>query len=196
MKPWLDIVDYYMGDVSGCSLTTVSAALRNAAQEFCARTKVWRKDLAPITTTASQETYAVPLAAGEELVKVLAAKLNGHEIDTLLYEHAWSGARGIILTSAHEVKLQPAVAGQLVLRAVLQPSNAALGLEDTIYAKYARSIAHGAKAELFGASNKVYSDPAAAAIAQTRFDDAIRKGIVDAARAYGTAPLRVRPSFM
>lgn len=198
MTPWLTLTDNYLYDVSGCSSATAARALRNAAQDFCKRTHAWRLHLSPIVTVAGQELYQVPVAAGQQLVKLVSARLDGRDIDPLLYEHAWSGARGVIMVNPGQVKVQPApAAGQsLTIYASLQPTNDATGIDDMLYANYARIIALGAKVELFNASLKPYTDRESAGRAKIEFDEEIRKVIHDVAKAHSSAPLRTKPSFM
>lgn len=197
MTPWLALSDNYLYDVSGCSSATAAKALRNATQDFCRRTHAWRLHLAPITTVAGQELYTVPVVAGQQLVKLVSARLDGHDIDPLLYEHAWSGARGVIMVNPTQVKVQPVPsAGSLALYASMQPTNDATGIDDMLYARYARTIALGAKVELFNASLKPYTDRESAGRAKIEYDEQIRQVIHDVARAHSSAPLRVRAQFL
>lgn len=198
MTPWITFADNYLYDVSGCSTATAGRALRNAAQDFCKRTHAWRAYLAPITIVAGQELYTLPAVAGQQMTKLVSARLAGHDIEPLLYEHAWSGARGVIMVSPTQIKVQPVpAAGQsLVLYGSLQPTNDATGIDDMLYARYARAIALGAKVELFNASQKPYTDRESAGRAKIEFDEEIRKVIHDVAKSHSSAPLRTRPSFM
>lgn len=198
MKQFIELYDYYLNDVPDCSYITGANALRMAAQEFCTRSRAWRAKLAPIVTVEGQTAYPVPMAAGQELVVVLGAQLDGRDIDVLLGEHAGGHSRGVIMLNQSELLLQPLHApGQsLVLHAALKPSNDATGIEDLLYAHYAEAIAEGAKARLFGTNNQPFSDPNAALRARINFNDAIGAAKVAVAKAHSRAPLRVRPSFM
>lgn len=198
MKLWSDFYDYYLGDVPGCSYAAAVNALRMAAQEFCERAKVWRVIMDPVTTVAGNQVYPFDLTADQEIVKILLAKMDGHDIDLLLYDQLDNARRGMIVLDQRQFHLQPmpATGNILVITAVLKPSNSAPGVDDVIWASYAEGIAFGAKARLFKMKSKPYFDPVAAADNKNDFNEAIGKATIKAAKAFSSAPIRTRAAFM
>lgn len=190
MKTWMDLFDNYLSDVSGVTFAAASRALREAAQEFCERTKVWRVAMDPVMTVAGSSIYDFDLTADQELVRFTRVKLGGHDIAGLLHDQEGDRTQGLIALTPREFMLQPAPDPGLKVEitAVLKPSNTARGIEDILYAHHAKAIACGARAKL------VEGEPAM--IARAEFETAIGRTRIQVATAYGTAPLRTKPSFM
>lgn len=197
-KLWSDLQDYYLNDVPGCSQFTAANALRMAAQEFCARTKAWRVTFSAVNTVSGTSVYSFPITSEQEVAKVISAKLAGQDVFPLLHDQAGGRDFGIITLNELEFMLQPTPAAvqALVIKAVLKPSNASTGIEDHLYAAYARAIARGAKAELFGMVNQPFSNPVGAIANKSAFEDDIGRAKIQVAKAYSSAPLRTTASFM
>lgn len=197
MKTWLDFYDYYLTDLPGCTYFAAANAIRQAAQEFCARSHAWRVTMDPTITIAGISSYEFDIDRTQEIVKVLSAKLGGQDFPVLLYEVDESD-RGILVLNQREFAVQPTPDAdlELVLKVIMKPSNTALGVEDFLYAAYAESIAYGAKYRLMEAFDKPYSNPRGAIANKQRFDDAIGSARVKAAKSYSSAPLRTRASFL
>lgn len=198
MKLWIDFYDYYLTDIPGCPHATAANALRSAAQEFCKRTKAWRATLEPVITVAGNSVYPFDLPDGQEVAKVVSAELDTYPIELLLHDQVEQIKRGVIAITQRQFYLQPVPAdGQsLIIKVVLMPSNDAAGVDDVVYAMYAEAIAEGAKARLFSKSNQPYTDVRAAGLAQAKFMSEIDMTSMKVAKAFSSAPLRIRPSFM
>lgn len=197
-KLWVQLHDYYLSDVPGCSYVTAANALRMAAQEFCERSKVWRVTMDPVLTVADISIYDFDITTEQEISKIMSVKLDDQPIAMLLHDQAGNGQIGMISLNQREFFLQPVpAAGQsLEIKAVLKPSNESTGIEDFIYAAHAEAIAQGAKARLFGLANQPFTNPKAAMDARSAFETAIAQAIIKSAKAYSGAPLRTAPSFM
>jgi hypothetical protein len=197
MRTWAELVDRYLNDVPGCSLATATTAIRDAAMAFCERTRAWRETLDPQFTITNQSDYEFDLSADVELVRVLGAKLDGRSID-LLSEGTADGRQGVQVLNARTFRLYPVPsAGQrLVFDVALEPSETGSGVADVVFAKYARFLAHGAKAELFAMKQQPFSDPAAASDERMLFEEAISSTKEAIAHSHARTPVRVRGSFL
>lgn len=195
MKTWADIYDLYLRDIPECTYITAADALRDAAQVFCERTRAWRMTLNPVLTVAGVAEYAIPLPLDIELVRVFSAKIGGR--DTPLVREACQGERGIVIHGlrTYTVYPTPEAAQGVVLNVAIEPSNAATGLDDVIFAKYARIIAKSAKARLLAMENQPFSNPARAVALYAEFDMDVDRVISDVNAQYSAAPQRVKAHF-
>jgi hypothetical protein len=199
MKTWADLTDRFLTDLNGATYPAMASALLLAAREFCAKSHVWRVRLAPVTVTNGQGGYSYPLQAGQQIEKVLRAWADGSEVKVFTAEQGGERDQGNgVLASLTSFNLNGVfgVGQKVVLEVVLKPSDAATGLEDFIADQFAEDIAYGAKARMYKSFNQPYSNIDQASIARTDFDAAIARAAMRVAKAYSTAPLRVRASFM
>ena len=200
MKLWASFYSYYLQDLPGCTSFAAVNELRRAAQEFCERTKVFRVDLDPTTTNASEDTYEFEIDEEQMLVKVMSAKLDTQDLKLLLPgdEITMSGTAAMLVLDQTQFTLmtQPAARQKVYVKAVMKPSNSSTGVEDFIFDQYAEAIAHGAKSRLMNKAGKTYTNPALAQQEKQEFEAAISKTLMRAAKAYSSAPLRTRASFI
>lgn len=197
MKTFIELHDYYLNDIPGCSFKMAADAARIASQAFFERTRAWRVDLDPVATIAGVSEYVLPLSLDVELVRVESAKLGGRPIDVVLPGDVAPGRTCLAVHGLRAFTVHPAPpAGQaVVVKASLEPSNTATGLDDTMFAKYARIIGIGAKAHLLAMSNQPFSDIGAASLLRAQFDAEIDKVMADIGRNYSSAPRRVAAHF-
>jgi hypothetical protein len=192
VKPFIDLYEFYLNDVPGCSYKLAADAVRMAAQVFFERTRAWRVSLAPVVTVNGQSDYAFPLSLNVELVWVHGAKVDGRDIPLL--RETPTGARGIVIHGLREFTLYPVPADgeQIVFDVALEPSNEATGLDDVMYAKYAKVIAKQAKAQLLSMDNQPFSNPARALALRAEFDADVDRTISDVNARYNAAPRRTK----
>lgn len=196
MRTWLDLFDLYLTDVTGCTIKAACDALREAAQIFCERTKVWRSDLDPVLTRPDQQFYEFDTSDEVQVIKVFAVKLAGADVP--LYLEAKAGQQCIQAISPVQFALYPPakVKGlKLEFNVALMPTNTASGIEDWVADRYARQLVLGAKSILYGAADKPYSNQGAAIDMRGQFDAAIADVKGEVAAAFSTAPVRVQAQF-
>lgn len=191
---FIELHDEYLAGVPGCSFITASQAVRRAAQEFCERTRAWRVALPAQSTTANVTDYLFNVDAGQTIVRTLKATVDGHPFLLLRPSDAGPGVRGIVVHNEREYSIHPAPAAgqQVVFFCAVAPANNAAGIDSNVYAKYARAIAMGAKAELFSMQNQPFTNPAAAIDERSSFEVEISRAIHDVNRNFSTAPVRVK----
>jgi hypothetical protein len=204
MRLWTEFFPDLMQDVLGCPEPTVEQYLRRAAQEFCQRTLCWREDLT-ITTRASTSEYALPLAAGGQVVKLLGASLNGNDIDLEAADgtstadriNGTRGSKRVRLLDPFNVLLQPTQAAglALVLEVILKPSETSTGLPDQIADGNRLAIADGALSRLLNINRAEWRNPSLADDKKAEFEKAIGKAQTAAWKAYSRARPRVTGQY-
>jgi hypothetical protein len=195
MRSWIELYDVHMTDIAGCTIKAACDALRIGAQVFCERTKVWRADLDPMITQRGVQVYDFDLSSEVEIVKILAAKLDGCDIP--LQTTAAPGDRCICVMSPLQFALYPTQAKGLRIQfyAALEPSATASGMEEWVADKYGRLLAKGAKAELLNQTAKPYSDPNRAMLLRAEFDQGMAEVMAEVSNNFSAAPVRVAPQF-
>lgn len=198
MKTWSDFHAYYLNDLADCTFFAAENEIRQAAREFCEKSRAWRVRLDPITTVAGVPRYDFDRTNEMELVQLLRATLNGNTPLDLLPNDVGDTVRGVLALSPREFELRPLPRGGDVLQltAAMQPSNTAKGLDDVLFSMFADAISLGAKARLLDKDGKPYSNPAKAAQYRERFEAKIADAMVKAAKSFSSAALRTRASFM
>lgn len=198
MVPIIQLYDYYLNDVPGCTFTLATRALRMAAQEFCERTRAWKVNLPAQATVANQSDYQFAPGADMRIVRTLSAMIDGRDVGLLRPSQAGPGAHGIVVHDerSYTIYPAPAVGQQVVFHCAVAPSNTATSIDDALFDRYARAIAVGAKAELFGMKNQKFSDADAALDERGKFEVAITRAITDIGHNSNSAPVRVAASFM
>lgn len=198
MTPWTQLYDYYLNDVPGCTFTLATRALRMAAQEFCERTRAWKVYLPEQVAVAGQAEYQFAPGLDQRIVRTISAKIDGRDVDLLTPDQARPGAHGIVVHDERRFTVYPALAAgqKIVFYCAVAPSNTATSIDDALYDRYARAIAIGAKAELFGMKRQPFSDADATLDERAKFEVEIMKAITNVAHHSSSAPLRVKGSFM
>lgn len=158
MRTWDTFYPLVLPQVPGCPDPTLDDHLLGAAREFCALSRAWRSDLAPIALQAGIADYPLVFDAGTQGHILVGASLNGQDIDldvpdatsTSERRRGSGGARRVLAMDMTTITVMPTPAGaqSLVLTAILQPSETAEGLPDPIADRYRRIIASGALATL------------------------------------------------
>lgn len=179
-------------EAPGAADIAIEAAACRAAIEFCVETGVNEKTLANIATVQDQADYTI-VAADEVVTRLLSVRLDTTrlevltpvQIDDLPYQVTAAQPWAAALTGPLALRLLPAppLAGQQIgIRAAMRPSQAATGLDDAVFERYAIDIAAGAVARLV--PERVD--------ARLRFLDAIGKARVAVLRNHSRAESRAR----
>lgn len=166
--------------------------IRNAAQDFCRRSFMWRvRELALFTTVAGQESYDITavIPADAQLVGVHSAWANGREVDVEepgeVDDYA-PGTQGRVdcgwprcvigIDGPGALRATPAPdSGGIAITGTLSfaPSDAATGVPDFIFNRWRREIASGAIEILCAQEGKPWSNPGLAAFHKNKFDAAV-----------------------
>lgn len=197
MKSWIEFYDYYLADLPGCTYYAAGNALRQAAQEFCQRTKALRMTVDPLTLT-TDSIYDFDFTTNEVLVQVLWAKIDDQDLRILAPGEDSEGTRSIRAIDSSQFELFPdPTAGQiLTMECAIKPSNTSDSIDDFLYDQYAEKIAYGAKARLMMQADKPYTNLQLAPVNGALFDAAIASATLRVARSYSNLPLRTRANFL
>lgn len=167
-------------------------AIRNAAIEFCEKTRYWQVDVDPISVVAGQRNYVVPTPADTKMVGVVSAYYNTNllipkgpdELARIYRMGDWQQVEGapqyltqiikpevILVPTPYEDKAE-----SLHLRVAIAPTRASEEISEDVYENYLMVIANGAKAILYNTPGQPYFDKTSAKECQMYF----RAGIANA----------------
>ncbi len=195
MKPWDQFLPLVLPFVPGCPDLVAEEEVRNAAEEFFDRSKAWRIWTAEQDTVVNQSDYAPTIPSNTRLVKLIAAKLDGLDLD--IDDSHGDMTAGLPL-AAYTYDLvnitlwpTPASAGQkLKVNLAMTITSAATGLDDNLFNSFRLQIAEGAIARLAAHADKPYSNAGVAGLHAGKFSDCIEKA--KTARSYGNSTQRKR----
>ena len=193
-------------DVPGVHQTLASNQIRNAAIDFCNRSKAYVVQLDD--QTISDQTTVVGLPSKTDLVQILQAWWNGKKITnkTIIELNEWyanwttqSGTPMYFTRMAPSTITlvpYPTTAGTLSIVAAIAPSPDATGLDKDIFNTYFQEIAHGAKWKLLSMQKKPWSDPNLAVYHKELFDQGCAKAALDAKKSFGGGRIRTVSRFL
>lgn len=207
MKAWSLFYPDILPELTGAPLPMVDHWLRNAAIEFCERSKAHRVNLTAINAVAEQMPYALAavLPTDTALVEIITVWYSGEKItpkSPLYLEDRYDDWTTEIGTpefytqqDSENILLVPAPAAAetsaIKIRAAIKPDTDATGVYDWLFANWRWSIGCGAKAKLLAMDKVSWANPDKATLAQTQFDDAIAA----ATTAASVGLVRSRPRF-
>lgn len=189
----------------GVADPTMDSWIRQAAIDFCERTRLWRYE-DELTITAN-EAEAMMSPIGSVVFEIERAYFNDRELEPV--STAWldermpqwrtgeyeSDSRYVTQTEPNTIQLVPAAAGNVRLYLWLKPSQDAQDLPDFIVDKYREMIAWGALARILMIPNQSFSNPQMATYWQTRFDTKLDSLFLKGAKGEQRAPMRTKSSF-
>jgi hypothetical protein len=186
-----------------CPEPTAIRNLRDAAIEFCRRTRVWRETdtfdltetcepLAPFEGTQNDESEDPDTDKGKRLDPAMA--------DWLDTEHSgWSVEEGtpkfVTQRVPNTVQITPWSAGQLRLELILLPAQDTAELPDILIDTYPKEIADGALAAILALPKKEWTDLQTAAVHAGYFNDALGRFGARVPQGQQRARRRSKPTF-
>ena len=192
----------------GVSDPTAYFAIRQAAIEFCERTRAWRYDDELAVTAEQVDGISTP--SNSVILDIEGVWFDGTKLkpkspgtlDTLVPN--WrSGAtkpttkpKYVTQTELNTFRLVPFMAGTVKFSIFLKPSQDATEVPDFMVDQYRETIAHGALARILLIPNQSFTNPEMAAAFgmafQQKLDGKSTLGIVGQQRA----PIRTKASFL
>jgi len=189
----------------GVADPTLYFGIRQAAIEFCERTRLWR--YADDFTITEDDAEGISAPYGAEIHEIEAVFFNGQELDaksiTWLDEHlrGWRGGQSsgvpkyFTQTEPDTIRIAPFEAGALGLHVWLKPAQDAEDVPDWMVDQYRETIAHGALARILLIPNQSFTNPelgaAFGSVFQSKLDGLSSKGFTGQQRA----PVRAKASF-
>lgn len=206
MKPLDDILPGIMPYAPGCAAPTAYFAIRQAAIEFCERTRLWRYEDEFAVNAAIDEPIMAP--SGAVIHEIEAVRFDGDELcpQTVAWldQHCagwrasdYSGTPSYVTqTDPNTIRIVPLGTGTVSVSLWLKPAQDADELPDFLVDQYREVIAHGALVRILSIPNQSFSDPNMAIMFgqgfQGRLDSLSAKGFTGQQRA----PMRTRGSFL
>lgn len=189
----------------GVADPTMYFAIRQAAIEFCERTRLWRYEDDFAVTADDCESILAP--NGSEIHEIEAVFFNGVELDpkstSWLDDHMRGWRQGELSglpkyftqTEPNTIRLVPQEAGTVGLHVWLKPSQYADELPDWMVDQHRETIAFGALARVLLIPNQSFTNPelgaAFGSAFQGKLDKLFSKGLTGQQRA----PARTRATF-
>lgn len=192
-----DFLSDVMPYVTTCPEPTAIYHLRNAAIDFCQRTRIWRHEEEFGLTESQDEVFCVPGDAA--IHEIEHAWFNGSRLQALPYGNVnpqTSDALPHYITQASPdtVKVYPFHEGSLRLQLFLKPSQDAETVPGFLYDHHKLTIAYGALAEILMLPLPV-ANPGLAADFRQRFESAVNARFRANIRGQQRAPARSRSNY-
>jgi hypothetical protein len=195
---------YLMPQAQGLTEPFAEMMLRQAADEFCRKSRFLREFM-DIRVTPGQADYALsPDTSGAE-VHDLIADLAGHRLQALPPDLQRSPARHpghplfytqFLQDGTPTLRLigPPKHPDVLALTLILRPSAKTAQLPDVLFDEWRETLVSGALARLCATPNQPFSSPDLAGYHRALFADGITQAVARATLGNGKAPLHVRPA--
>jgi hypothetical protein len=161
--------------------------LINAAREFYRQTGAWREVVENTYFDSGDYQYTViPYAPSSEVIQVMSVEVNGSLLDAKAERPVGDRASGTptlwFPTGLNTVEIWPTPElydDDVRIRVVLIPTEDAVTLPSSAYAKYYEALLDGVLGRLYGHPAKPYSNPAFAEYHLRRFRNAIGEAVAE-----------------
>lgn len=201
-----DFLPQVMVYAPNCSDVIAYRYIREAAREFCRRTKAWRESDTVTVSTPSDE--AVSTISDAEIMLIQRAELGGVRLEPQTV--AWldenrpgwethtdeASPRYITQVRPNMVSIYPRAAGTLTMRLVLKPSLTALTLPSFLLDQWGTEIGKGAAGRILQlGTDDGGGNPAFGQALLAEFDSALGTEAIRTARGQQGARLRTKGSY-
>lgn len=189
----------------GCPDPTMYFGVRQAAIEFCERTRLWRYE--DDFTVSADDAEVISAPNGAEIHEIEAVFFNGQELEPKatswldVHMRGWRAGElsGLpkYFTQAEPdtIRLVPQEAGKVNVSVWLKPAQNADALPDWIVDQHRETISHGALSRILLIPNQAFTNPELGMVFAASFgrklDEICHKGFTGQQRA----PKRTRATF-
>lgn len=188
----------------GCADPTAYMGIRQAAAEFCERTRLWRYESDFAVTSSDTATVTTP--SDSVLHEIELAQFGGVDLErtsTQYLDDRYNWRSGdltgppqfITQTDMNAVRVVPWQAGTLTLHLYLKTAQDADELPDFMVDQYREIIAFGALSRILMVPNQSFSSPQMATFWQAKFDDKLDALTGANIRGQQRAAKRSKPNF-
>ena len=160
MKAFSLLLRDILPSASGCPDPVAEFAVLRASQHFLRQARAWRETLDTVTTIDGVLEYDLNLPPNTELVRIEAATLGGNALDIARPDTLRRLRRYVYTPDGTTLQLlpNPGDGAALAIDASLTLGEAATGLPDPIFNRYAELIARGALGRLLQQPLKPYTN--------------------------------------
>lgn len=206
MRDYEDFFPHVMPYAPGCAEPTVIHNLRQAAKEFCQRTRLWRSDDEFPITPESCDVICVP--NGAQLIEIEHVTFNGFPLipkaivdldrDTPYWRNDKDTTQPVYFTQIEPdtIRVVPAATGTLKINTILSPSSDGDSVPDWMVDQYGRTIAAGALKDILLTPGQPFFNADLAATFAGRFYVALDDKASMHVRGQQRAPVRTRAHFL
>jgi hypothetical protein len=171
--PWSEFYDEVLPYIRGVPKRLANQKIIQAAIDFCADTRIWQADHAPITLEANKHTYTFAPDGASRVVRIERAWVQAREIfpksenELSSMYHDWNTALAArpswyLQESLEAIRLVPipdqTMVDALVMKASLKPARNATGIDAAIWERHVTDIANGALSLLFAMPDKPWTN--------------------------------------
>jgi len=205
---WRSFVPLVRMSTVKCPISAMIAKIRDAAREFCARSRVWVIVSDTADLYAGEEVYGLRPPSGVDFCDVLTVRHKGRRIEVRTPEQwralGYASAdtpQYFTVTEPGLVRLYPVPnedqAGVLLVEVVAQPSVKSTQAPAFLLNRYGSIIAQGALARLLLIPDRPWTDMNSAVVSQRLFEDGIAGARITMEQGGGGASttVRYRPFF-
>lgn len=204
-----DLLQHVLPEVHGCSDPLAEQAIRDAAIEFCRRSRIWVVACDPADVTALEGAYDIDLPADSSLIQIASVRIAGQDLidaastDKLDEQcrHDWDTKTGYpryytqiddesFLCTPIPDFTKP---DGLLVRLIVKPSQSSTGYPNWINERYQEYIVAGAKARLMKKQGQPWYNPGQAASYESDYDSGIAVAADDSSNSLVRSRLRVTP---
>lgn len=206
MKDFESLLPHILQFAPGCAAPTAYFGIRQAAIDFCERTRLWRyADDFDITGT---EDECITTPYGSVVHEIELVQWNGIDLEPKplswldTHRHGWrtdtsSGQPAFVTQTAPDtLRIVPGQAGHLTLNLWLKPSDDATELPDFMIDSHRKTLAAGALAYILAMPNQPFSSDARANAFGAVFNDKLESLMRASGRGQQRGRIRSRGQFM
>lgn len=208
MRDFYELAPHVMPWAPTCPEPLMIQYLREAAIEFCRRTRSWRTEEIYKLTAPEQDIQLVTCCDSivHEIERVRyredSASIWQPPLKPITFEEAddWQGgeATPVYFTQriANTLRVVPFTTGEIKVTMFLKPDQQAQTIPDYIAEQYPQVIAAGALAKLLMLPGYDFAEPNQAMMYQAMFDEACDRHFRDNTRGQQRARTRTTPRFL
>ena len=194
--PYTQWLPYVQVNVPDCPKALIVEAIRQKVIEFCQKSLFVRQELDGFYTVADDNEYDLTSPVDTTIAQLLMLKVNKRELEPKTQDdmeeiyQEWRDQSGepqyFFLKNTNTAILVPKPIGVYPVRILvaLKPTQAAQGVDESIFEEYKDAIKHGALAYLMLMAEKTWSNPNMSAFYQSQFDAAITDSKMRAEKGY------------
>ena len=194
--PYTQWLPYVQVNVPDCPKALIVEAIRQKVIEFCQRSLFLRQELDGFYTVADDNEYDLSPPVDNNIAQLLMLKVNKRELEPKTQDdmeeiyQEWRDQSGetqyFFLKNTYTAILVPKPMGVYPVRILvaLKPTQAAQGVDESIFEEYKDAIKYGALAYLMLMAEKTWSNPNMSAFYQSQFDAAITDSKMRAEKGY------------
>lgn len=199
MADFSEFMRHILPHALSCPEPATFQYLRDAAIEFCRRTRAWRY-VGTTNVTVGRPVY-LPTPEGATHFEVRSATLDGKSLELASFDRIDldaepGGARFFCVEPDGRVYISPEQEGELRVIVYLVPSQDTEELPDFLLEDHGKYLGAGALKDLLMLPNQPYTNPQNAGMFSMMFEGYVNTNFALNKRGKQRAPIRTKASFL